>query len=648
MEFQKWFEASFGTEVPAKNAVNLVAKLRAGDEKSRGKGEKKPERPTGDLVHTMVPLSLFDDEDFKDRKGISFKRVKDYEKKKIEDPIFVRKSIDGKVRVSDGKHRLRAAKNRGDRWINALASPKIHRKIHGGKIDSLRGFKEWLLFVESATVAQWLKSQQHLPIKEVKQTVEYALNSEPFFKQLTKPNIKQLFINFFTYQYILSMLEVPSAAMKLPDTDPEKWKKVINPMSAGGYVKRLWGEWGDFLVANWQQVRNKLNSASYTDDQVKDDVEQWHMDLAARERGMPSEDFKVALALDNLPGWKGWKWVSLERGYCSDEAEAMGHCGNQGAREGDNILSLRDPEGYAHLTFIVNSKLLGEAKGRGNTKPSKKYHPAIMALLKSPWVDSIKGGGYKPENNFSFEDLNQKQQQVVSKTKPYMNDWLEYAIEKDVSSLYDILGLTAQDKPHIEGDDIVLTSYDDISDLEEVFSKDSNLDAWFGEDSWQHYETGYSPNWNDIEYYMDEEIEKMILQYGKEEEIEGEDAEEIYDNSDEIRDALARAYWNGSETGTQNEAWKWLVGSARNGEHGFRIYMDKHPWQLKITKSNLKDILKTDQDDIEYYGGIQAWMVENEVFTFKPPYNGFSDFDEETFKERAKEELQDLGVGAAA
>src|ERR1019366_1368917 len=101
-----------------------------------------------------------------------------------------------------------------------------------------------------------------------------------------------------------------------------------------------------------------------------------------------------------------------------EEAKSMGHCGNEGANANDNILSLRDANNVPHLTFIVNDEELGQSKGAGNSKPSKAYHPQIVALLLSPYINFIKGGGYLPENNFHFEDLDPQLQQKVLLVKP--------------------------------------------------------------------------------------------------------------------------------------------------------------------------------------------------------------------------------------
>ena len=64
--------------------------------------------------------------------------------------------------------------------------------------------------------------------------------------------------------------------------------------------------------------------------------------------------------------------------------------------------------------------MLGETKGRGNDKPSPKYHPMILKLLYSDLVDGIKGGGHDPANNFSIGDLPKEQADRLMKFKPQM------------------------------------------------------------------------------------------------------------------------------------------------------------------------------------------------------------------------------------
>ena len=135
----------------------------------------------------------------------------------------------------------------------------------------------------------------------------------------------------------------------------------------------------------------------------------------------------------------GWAWWALSRGYCTEEAKAMGHCGNQGQVTGDQILSLREPRKKGgktywepNLTFILDKStgLLGEMKGRGNEKPAARYHPYIITLLKDQRIKGIKGGGYKPSHNFSMNDLTEEDRSKLEEEKPELMT-LESFIKKN-------------------------------------------------------------------------------------------------------------------------------------------------------------------------------------------------------------------------
>jgi hypothetical protein len=139
---------------------------------------------------------------------------------------------------------------------------------------------------------------------------------------------------------------------------------------------------------------------------------------------------KLILPFDN--GTKGW-WL-LDRGACREEGDAMGHCGNvPSIQSGDRILSFRTQieKQYwkPHLTFILHGDgTLGEMKGRNNDKPNEKYHPYIIELLKQKdLVKGIKGGGYRPENNFSLNDLDESDRDELLELNPnLMNVFQRY------------------------------------------------------------------------------------------------------------------------------------------------------------------------------------------------------------------------------
>jgi hypothetical protein len=143
-------------------------------------------------------------------------------------------------------------------------------------------------------------------------------------------------------------------------------------------------------------------------------------------------------------------WVMLNRGSCDDEADAMGHCGNvPSEREGDRILSFRTIEGEKqkpHLTFILNQQgKLGEMKGRANEKPSAKYHPYIVDLLKQDFIKGVEGGGYAPENNFAITDLSGNLALDVLKKKPQMIPKLHLYDNSKVEVPKEIQDLLVQD-----------------------------------------------------------------------------------------------------------------------------------------------------------------------------------------------------------
>lgn len=186
----------------------------------------------------------------------------------------------------------------------------------------------------------------------------------------------------------------------------------------------------DYLTANIDQNGNlnpqlasKFNSINFTSEDLIALDHQYHENLKKKQRNKPGEIGKNILSFPD-----GYNWVDLEKSYCEKESSSMGHCGNRGGSGSDTILSLRDSKNIPHLTFILNKGVLGEMKGRNNDKPQPKYHPYITELLRLPIIKSVKGGGYKPENNFKLSDLKADQLQSLLKFKPELE--ISLIIEK--------------------------------------------------------------------------------------------------------------------------------------------------------------------------------------------------------------------------
>ena len=121
----------------------------------------------------------------------------------------------------------------------------------------------------------------------------------------------------------------------------------------------------------------------------------------------------------------GWGWYIIEEGFSVEEGRAMNHCGNGSGKKGDKLLSLREPITTPmgtffrpHLTFILNRGYLYEMKGFANQKADKKFHSHIQQLLLSDQVKGLRGGGYLPENNFNFFDLEESSCATIIKQKP--------------------------------------------------------------------------------------------------------------------------------------------------------------------------------------------------------------------------------------
>lgn len=157
-----------------------------------------------------------------------------------------------------------------------------------------------------------------------------------------------------------------------------------------------------------------------------------------------SDAFEDETATQIMRFPNGLAWYDLNRSACDREGQSMGHGGNAHRRgSGDTILSLRQISDHGPrrlhkpiLTFVLDQHgLLGEMKGRYNEKPEHRYYNEIVSLLRSPIVHGIKGGGYKSENNFSIDDLDDATRDELLADKPELGGlyalYKHYGIEDD-------------------------------------------------------------------------------------------------------------------------------------------------------------------------------------------------------------------------
>ena len=233
---------------------------------------------------------------------------------------------------------------------------------------------------------------------------------------------KKEFLNLATAYYKDILTHIPANKKQdMIDWTALQYSKTDNPNTLKEKLDALLA----FFNAKYTTIN--FRNPNLTLEELDRQNDTWHNELS-QKTGMGSRG-DIGKPIIKFPD--GWQWVNLDKGYCAIEGQAMGHCGNASPRDGDNILSLRDRRNVPYLTFIVNKKSLGEMKGRSNNKPEIRFHPYIMTLLKSPYVEKIHGGGYAPQNNFKIGDLSVKDYTELHQKKPDLLPSLKQYLEKN-------------------------------------------------------------------------------------------------------------------------------------------------------------------------------------------------------------------------
>lgn len=325
----------------------------------------------------------------------------------------------------------------------------------------------------------------------------------------------------------------------------------------------------------------------------------------------------------------GWAWYQIENEVCELEGDAMRHCGNTGSpKEGDRVLSLREPiqDGdktfyKPHATFIINNGILGEMKGYANNKPKKSTYPYIKELLLSDYVEFIFGGGYKPENNFSFDDLSQDDQKELLAKKPWLsggvNEYFKTKGATDSLKTYVIDHYFADNSEaeivDIEGKPYVkMAEYKNLTGY--ASDKDDELVRAIGnhEDS---YDAIYIERWDDSEL---EDIAVKIKEIdSKFYDAMKANSEEEYDDPDdwwrEYDTQLGNGLLDAAHADYESMLWKAFETFVNepgidHQQHGVKFHFPKEkyildePIQIVISLEDFFDAMGNDETDdaLEY------------------------------------------------
>lgn len=305
-------------------------------------------------------------------------------------------------------------------------------------------FSDWFfdygddqLFVEN-TISQLIKNRKELEEKYNKEKdrnpVLSPANWPPFLNVLNDNN-KIILKKWLFYRIEIKEDSVPTGVDPLSGYD-------VMSVDPNSFVKQNMTD-PNFT---WSDLFNKNN--------------EYHARLAAiKTRVYSPKDYEAELTiLKSYPN--GLAWGRFEADYCSRYGKSMGHCGNAGRQAGDLIYTFFDQKTHVHyLTFIVNNGLLGEAKAVDNSKPPTKSlsllnRPDLPSVSIQPYyrdfflmkeggkyiLRSVKGGGYKPENNLRFEDLTPEIQEEVKDELPDIDEYWRIEadqLEKDAQKIYD-------------------------------------------------------------------------------------------------------------------------------------------------------------------------------------------------------------------
>jgi len=106
----------------------------------------------------------------------------------------------------------------------------------------------------------------------------------------------------------------------------------------------------------------------------------------------------------------GYYWVHLNKSYCSDEADRMGHCARSNSGKLISFRKINEfGEGESFLTVDYRpGGVIGDFHRHGNNKPTARFHKQIVDFLINqtyPVTQLTRSGVHRYEANFQLSDL---------------------------------------------------------------------------------------------------------------------------------------------------------------------------------------------------------------------------------------------------
>jgi hypothetical protein len=164
-------------------------------------------------------------------------------------------------------------------------------------------------------------------------------------------------------------------------------------------------------ILHWIRAprREQLNIRDLSFDSAYQMAEEWHESLQIKKQTDYQETGDVFIDYRNADG-VGYYWVHLNKSYCSDEADRMGHCARSNTGQLISFRRINDfGEGESYLTVDYRpGGVLGDFHRHGNKKPTTRFHRQIVDFLlntRYPVSSLTKNGVHRYEENFHLSDL---------------------------------------------------------------------------------------------------------------------------------------------------------------------------------------------------------------------------------------------------
>jgi murein DD-endopeptidase MepM/ murein hydrolase activator NlpD len=188
---------------------------------------------------------------------------------------------------------------------------------------------------------------------------------------------------------------------------------MLNDSEPSGDNWRSFNEYKDKYeyILHWIRAprREQLNIRDLSFDAAYQMAEEWHESLQARKQSNYQETGDVFIDYRNADG-VGYYWVHLNKNYCDDEADRMGHCARSRTGQLISFRRINDfGEGESYLTVDYRpGGVLGDFHRHGNKKPTSRFHRQIVDFLlntRYPVSSLTKDGVHRYEDNFKLSDL---------------------------------------------------------------------------------------------------------------------------------------------------------------------------------------------------------------------------------------------------